>query len=275
MVSRRGILRGLRVGVSLGVIFIMAGCGVGGDGRADFERAESALSRGDYSTAVDLYTEFFKSYPESPLAPESVYKRAYVYKNMLNERQSAMDSYATLLDLYPKSEQVYRAREDIAAIHSSMNEDRLAIAEYAWLIEHGPRLKHSEYRYEIAMKYVKRNDFDQARIEFEELLKSSPSKEFTSRAYFQVATTYYLEGRLDDAIKGYDVVIGNFIDDPLYVEAKFSKATALEELGRLKEALKLFKELKGEYPSPELLKIRIESTEERLKKGPGLKKRRR
>lgn len=268
-------MRVLRLGVILAVMLTMGACGVGADGSASFERAESALSRGDYSAAVDLYTEFLKSYPESRLAPESIYKKAYIYKNMLGQRQSAMDSYAMLLDLYPKSEQVYRAREDIAAIHSSMNEDRLAIAEYAWLIEHGPRLKHSEYRYEIAMKYVKRNDFDQARIEFEELLKSSPSKDFTSKAYFQIATTYYLEGRLDDAIKGYDVVVANFIDDPLYIEAKFSKATALEELGRLKEALKLFKELKGEYPSPELLKIRIESTEERIKKGPGLKKRRR
>ena len=266
-------LRSISVAVLSAVILL--GCNVGGDGRASFERAESVLSSGDYSSAIELYTQFLVEYPDSPLAPESIYKRAYVYKNMLGDKQSAMDSYDMLLDLYPKSEQVYLAREDIAAIHSSRNEDRLAIAEYAWLIENGPRVKRSGYRYEIAMKYVKRNDFNQARIEFEELLKTEPTASVTSKAYFQIATTYYLEGRLDDAIKGYDVVIDKFADDPLHVEAKFSKAIALEESGRLSEALKLFKELKGEYPDGDILKIRIEATEERLKKGPRLKKKRR
>ena len=254
---------------------VAVGCGSGSEGRADFERAESALSRGEYKKAVELYAEFVALHPESSLAPESIYKKAYVYKNMLGDKQSAMDSYATLLDLYPASEQVFLAREDLAVIHSSMDEDRLAIAEYAWLIENGPRAKRSGYHYEIAMKYVKRNDFDQARIEFEELLKLEPSKDFIPKAYFQIATTYYLEGRLDDAIKGYDVVIGNFTDNPLYVEAKFSKGTALQERGSLKEALKIFKELMGEYPNQELLKIRIEATEERIEKGPRLKKKRR
>jgi TolA-binding protein len=257
------------------LVFVVSACGVGADGQSIFERGERALSRGDYEVAVEAYTELFNSYPESPLAAESIYKRAYVYKNMLGDNRRAMDSYATLLDLYPNSEQVYTAREDIAAIHSSMNEDRLAIAEYAWLIENAPSDKHSGYRYEIAMKYVKRNDFDQARIEFEELLKSSPSEDFTPKAYYQIATTYYLEGRLEDAIKGYDIVIGNFIDDPLHIEARFSKAVALEELGRLKEALTLFKELRGESASSELLKIRIDATEARIKEGPGIKKRRR
>lgn len=42
----------------------------------------------------------------------------------------------------------------------------------------------------------------------------------------------------------------------------------LEEAGRLKEALKLLKELEDEYPNREAVKIRISSTEERLKKGP-------
>jgi len=260
--------------LAAGILFtvLAAGCSPRGDEKA-FHQAEDALGRGEYLEAAALYRSFITNYPDSPLAPEGQYKISYIYSRHVRDLKKAMDAYSMLFYLYPESPQAVTAREDRAELFSSRKEYRKAIADYAWLLENGPPEKNDLYRYNIAMEYIKMNDFRQARIELEELLKNIPSTPLAPQVYYQIATTHYLEGNLEEAVKGYDTVISKFPDNPICIEARLGKATALEEAGSLTEALALLEELKDEYSNTDVVKIRIKSTRERLKKEPRLRKR--
>ncbi|MFZ3072550.1 MAG: tetratricopeptide repeat protein [Thermodesulfobacteriota bacterium] len=247
-------------------VFIF-GCGPKGEEKFFFE-AEQALIAGNYDSAIEKFTDFVTHYPGSEFAAESQYRIGYIHSRHLRDAKSAMDAYAILFRLYPKSPQVAFAREDMAAIYSSSGEERKAIGEYARLMENGPSAKKDFYRYQIAMGYIRLNDFRQARIEFEEILKtiSISSSPLKPQAKLQIANTHYLEGNMDEAVKAYDRVMSDYKGDSVYAdEAKLAKASVLAETGMLKEALVLLIELKEEYPNKDVLGIKIDSTLERLR----------
>ncbi len=129
-------------------------------------------------------------------------------------------------------------------------------------------------RYKIAEEYISLNDFIQARVELKELIREIPETPLMPEARYLMAATYYLEGSYDEAIAEYDRFVANYPDHRLSLDAKLAKATALDESGRLKDALSLLSQLKLEYVDDEVVKLRIESAEERLKEGPGVIKRR-
>jgi tetratricopeptide (TPR) repeat protein len=223
-----------------------AGCGASEEVRM-FEEAERLLSEGRYLPAVEAYSSLINAFPGSPHVPGCQYKIAFIHNMYLDDLTGAMNAYSTLLYMFPKSPEAVRARADRARIFSGLGDHMGAIEEYQWLLENGPDDKGDGFRYDLAMEYIKINDFGQARFELEELLT-------------------------EQAIEAYDEVVSRFIGQPVSLEARFSKAVVLEEAGRLKEALKLLKELEDEYPNREAVKIRISSTEERLKKGPRARK---
>ncbi len=243
------------------------GCGASEEVRM-FEEAERVLSEGQYLPAVEAYSRLINTFPESPHVPGCQYKIAFIYNMYLDDPTGAMNAYSTLLYMFPKSPEAILARADRARIFSGLGDHMGAIEEYQWLLENGPDDKNDGFRYDLAMEYIKINDFGQARIELEELLTKTPSTPLAPGSYYQLANTYYLEGSLEKAVEAYDEVVSRFKGHPVSLEARFSKAAVLEEAGRLKEALKLLKELEDEYPNREVVKIRISSTEERLKKGP-------
>ena len=252
---------------ALCVVFIF-GCGPKGEEKIFFE-AEQALIAGDYVSATEKFTNFVINYPGSEFAAESQYRIGYIHSHHLRDAKSAMDAYAILFRLYPKSPQVALAREDTAAIYSSMGEERKAIGEYAWLMENGPSGKKDLYRYQIAMGYITQNDFRQARIEFEEILKtiSISSSPLKPQARLHIANTHYLEGNMDEAVKAYDRIMADYKGSSVYAEAKLAKASVLEESGMLKEALVLLLELREEYPDKDVLGIKIDATLERMRHG--------
>ncbi|MEE9614932.1 MAG: tetratricopeptide repeat protein, partial [Thermodesulfobacteriota bacterium] len=161
--------------------------------------------------------------------------------------------------------------EEVAGIYVTLGERAKAIEEYRRLIVEKPA-EAGRFRYRIAAEYMKANDFDRARAEFGEILRSSPRSPLRPEIHYQLAAMYHLEGRLEDAMEAYDTVISEFPDHMLSIEARLGVASALEESGRLAEALERFVALEGDYPNKEVVRIRIASIEERLKKGPAPRK---
>ncbi len=240
-----------------------------------FQKAETLLGKGNYHGAIEGYRRVVKEYPESPYASISQYKLGFVYNRHLKDVDKALDAYMALFYLYPDSKETVQARKDMAGIYSELGDHRRAIEEYQFLLEEGPPARRADYQYLIAMEYIKLNDFQQARVELRELLDIVSSPEFISRIYYQLANTYFLEGRLNEAIETYSKVIEKAHNQSMVLEARLGKAIALEELGRLTDALSILKGLMEVYPNREAISTRIEWIEKRLKEGPKTKKKRR
>ncbi len=266
----------LRLAVfSIVLIFIVAtavGCSNKAEERAFF-RAEQALGEGEHLEAIAYYKIFVEEFPDSVLAPEAQYKVGVVYNSHLKNATKALEAYAMLLYLFPGSPEAVLAREERAKAYSSWGRHRESIAEYAWMLEYGTEEKAGIYRYNIALEYIKMNDYGQARIELDELIKSAPDEKLLANAYYQVATALQLGGDFSAAVKAYDLFIDTFPNHKLNSDAMLHKATVLEQSGKLKEALALLKVVRTQYPELAVpLAIKIASAEKRLRDGPKLNK---
>jgi len=118
----------------------------------------------------------------------------------------------------------------------------------------------------VADCYFRLNNFAQARIEFESLLKNDPKSDLFAEVQYRIAMTYALEGKLPEAAGAYRVVIERWSESPYAVEANFGLATVLEEQEELVEALKILEELKGIYPKEDILARKTEQVRERIEK---------
>ncbi|OGQ11738.1 MAG: hypothetical protein A3G39_00260 [Deltaproteobacteria bacterium RIFCSPLOWO2_12_FULL_43_16] len=231
-----------------------------------YQKAEEHFSKMDYVQAVKGYSDVVNKYPESQYAPASQYKIGLINNLYLKDMKRAMNAYATLMLLYPGSEEVILARQDMADIYIRKGDYRRAIGEYQWLMKNTGGAQRDNVQYQIAMAYLKLTDIKQARIEFQEILKNSFNSQFNPQISYQIANTYYLEGDCREAIKAYDNVVSLYPSSPYAHEARLGKAVCIEEAGNIAEAMELYKELEKSYPNPEVIRVRMEGIDAREKK---------
>lgn len=243
-------------------LFFLSACPSGDRARAVFDAAQERLGDGDYPGAISKYSEVVSRHQASAYGPKSQYMIASIQNRRFNDRQKAIESYSTLIYIYPESAEAVRARADLAEIYSGAGDHRKAIEEYGAILRTKPP-DAGRHAYAMAMEYVKMNDLRQARLELKGLLGSSGAAPPIPQIKFDIANTYYIEGDLKGALSWYDVVISEAAEGRLRTEARFGKARALEEAGRLNEALVIYRSLSGVYPNQDALRTRIEWIEKR------------
>jgi len=121
-------------------------------------------------------------------------------------------------------------------------------------------------QYEVADCYFRLNNFEQARIEFENLLSNYNFSDLTAEVRYRIAMTYALEDKLPEADAAYRLVMQGWPESPYATEASFGLATVLEEQGELLEALKILEELDGIYPKQDILQRKTDQVRERIEK---------
>ena len=257
--------------LALCIVVVVVGC-TGGEELAVYEEAEKRLSEGRYHQAADAYSRFVETYPASPLAAPSLYRKGLIYSLHLDDPARAMEVYSSLFYMYPDSDEVVLARTDRARIFSEGGDHFSAVEEYHWLMDRVEGGERDVFHMKVAEEYVQMSDFSQARVELEEMLAASPGTPLAPEAHLQIAHTLYLEGSLKEAASVYETVAAEYKDHPTALDARLAVAVVMEEMGSHEEALTLLKVLEKEYPNKGVIKIRIASTEERQKDGPGSKK---
>lgn len=256
---------------------LLAGCGRD-TARARFEAAEVLLGNGEFERAIEEYRYVVDTFGATAYGPGSLYKIAIIYNRHMQDRPSSVEAYYTLYNIYPESAEAVLAREDMALIYSEAGNHSKAVGEYQWVLERSPG-KEDHYRYLIAMEYLKMNDFRQTRLELRDLLDSleaqdplpapsTPGHELIVKTHFQMANTYYLEGRNQAAFKAYGELAERFPDHTLSLEARLNKVHILVEDGRFETALESLDALAGEYPNTETISSMIKLTRKRLREGP-------
>lgn len=231
-----------------------------------YEKAEELFSQRAYTKAINSYSNIVNKYPESPYAPASQYKIGLINHLYMADIRKAMNAYATLMLLYPDSKEVALARSDLADIYIHKGDYRKALGEYQWLVKNTGGAKRDNFQYQIAMAYLKLTDIKQARIELQEVIKSSLNSPLGPKVYYEIANTYYLEAHYKEAIKAYELVASLYPNSQYAYEAQLGKAVCIEETGNLAEAVELYKELEKSYPNPGVIKIRLDAIEAREKK---------
>ena len=249
------------------VLAALAACGLEASTKI-FNEAEVLLSRGEYREAIKAHSELIDRYPQSPLAPESLFKKGHIYYRYLDEIEKAIKTFDELAYLYPESSKLANAARDKGAIYSALVEHWKAVKEYEWLLEGAGDEEIDTYQYLIGMEYFKMNDFRQARIEFTEIVQKSPESPLAPDIRFRIASSFYLEKNLTESLAAYKLMTELFPDHPLALESSVNITQVLADAGRFSEALVELKKLKADKTRTdhELIDMRIALIEERIKR---------
>jgi TolA-binding protein len=121
-------------------------------------------------------------------------------------------------------------------------------------------------QYEIADTYFRQNNLEQARIEFEAIVKNFPQSPLLAETLFRIGATFALEGNLQDAEFLFLKLMEEHPESPFAAEAEQGLASVLERRGDLRSSLVLLEKLRKNNEKPGVLDQKIEQIRERMQK---------
>lgn len=231
-----------------------------------FQKGIELRQAGQFAEAVELFEQLHAEYPAFVKTPQTLFQTAEIQDLYLGRYADAVLTYLLLERDFPDAAEVVPARKKLASLYKYRLKDcSQAIAVYQKILDQ-PGSDNDRLQYEVADCYFRLNNFAQARIEFENLLKNYLASDLVAEVQYRIAMTYALEGKLPEAAGAYLLVAERWADSPYALEARFGLATVLEEQEKLLEALKILEELAGVYPKQGILERKTEQVRERIEK---------
>jgi TolA-binding protein len=231
-----------------------------------FARGEALLEEGEYDKAIGIFRHIYERYPGCYLSPQALFQSGDILNLYLKRYHEALLAYLLVEKDYPNSDLCRKAQQRTAEIYKYRLQDYdRAIVAYQKLLDEGVS-QGDKIQYEVGDTYFRLNNFEQAGIEFESLLKNYPASPLVPEVRYRIGVAFFLEGALEKAESAFLAVTEEWPDSPYASEAWFSLATVLEEREELKEALEILEDLRGGYPNTEVLAKKIEQIKERIRK---------
>lgn len=245
---------------------VLTGCGGADKANMSYMEAEELLGRGKFLLALDKYETVAREFEATPFAPKSLYKKALIYNRFLKDKRKAINSYYEVLSVYPKTDEAYSARLDLAAIYSAAGDHTKAVEQYQWILDsHREPQKAEDYRYIIALEYFKMSDFEQAGAELKELLATAGKEDVIAKALLLRGETFYITGNITEASATFEEIISRLPESPVAIEARFNLAKTLEDSDKEDEALAVLESLRDSYPNKDVLERSIKGVKTRMK----------
>jgi TolA-binding protein len=229
-----------------------------------FDTAELLLKQREIGAATERFAALHRDHPGTALAPDALFRVAEIQELYQQRYREAILTFTLVEHEYSEHPLALAARERVARIYKErLRDNERAIAVYQELIDAGAP-NADQLSYEIADAYFRENNFEQARIEFEGLIKSFPQSSLLSEAGYRIGAAFALEHHSSEAEQAYRHVIEKFPNERFALEAQMGLAAVLEDQDRLREALKILEGLEGVYPHHEALDKKLEQVRERI-----------
>ena len=229
-----------------------------------YARAEKMLAEMKYAAAADHFRGIYEDYPDAPLTPRALFMSGELRHLYLDLPEKALLDFLLIEKNYPHTPYGETAQRRIAALYMERLEDYgRAIVAYQKLIDQEVA-GSDRLQYRIGEAYFQLNNFEQARIEWESLIKSAPESSLIPEALYRIGVTWSLQGDHREAEEAFRRVMDQHPRTSYAQEARFALAAVYEEQERLAAALEILENLQGHYDNPQALEKRIEQVRERI-----------
>jgi TolA-binding protein len=261
------------------MVLFLIGCSVDST-RNHYVLAERLWTDHKYKAAVSEFEKVVSKDPRGKLGLQAMYRAAMTQYLFLGEFGEAIKKFKYFSQLSSDSLLSWDAQIQIGEIlYSRLQQYDQAVLHYRGLVKlrsDAPEIPEILFR--IGKSHFFIFQFKESILTYQELIKTFPHSSWAEKAAFEIGTTYFTQGEktqdekhsgvstFQKAIDAYDRFIRNFPKNELVSEAKFGKASCLEELDQLEKAYKTYESLKGIYPSPAVLEIKLARIRERTMK---------
>lgn len=234
----------------------------------DLQKANEEWIQGRNHSAIEMFNEVLKKYPSGPLAEEALFCLGEIHHFSLNNSTRALVYFQEVMEMNREGLFGYPAQKYIAEIAEfGLKDYDQAIIEYQNLINHYANKKENgDHQYRIASIYYKKQNHEQALVELKILLENYPDSSWAEETKFKIIEILYALGRCPEAREQYRHFNLEYTESRFKEDMDFVVASCLEEEGHLQEAYNQFKTLEGRYIYPAILKMKLVGIEKRMKK---------
>lgn len=230
-------MKHLAAALTLCVVFV-AGCS-NRDERL-FQRAEAYFAQGQYVLAAEEYRRLVMEESESELAPNALYKLAFIFREELDQPEKAVETYRLVAQHYPDSPYAPDALLWIIHVQSRDLRDAEGVRETLGQIREkfGDRTRlGAQAHLQLVRLLRSTGENEQADHEAQELLRLYPNETRQAAAALLVRAQIIAENAEtpDEAIKLYEEIINTYPETPGAIAAK--QAIGWMYYGRQKEEL--------------------------------------
>lgn len=231
-----------------------------------YSLAQALVVKGEYEPAIQIYRDISENNPESSLAAKALYSRAEILNLYQGQYYDSVLIYLQVEKDYPQSEEATLATRQAARVLKNRLQDySRAVTVYQGILDGNPA-DGDQIRYELADSYFRISKYDQARIEFDELVKGWPQSPLVPEALYRAGVILALDGNFEEAEQVFRKVIKTYPDNTFSTEARFGLAASLEEQEKLQAALDILNKLEGVYSNGEVLQKKRDQVKERIRK---------
>lgn len=231
-------------------------------------QANEEWVKGRNHSAVELFNSILEIAPTGIYAEEALFRLGEIHLYGMNNPTQAINYFKEVIQENPQGPYRYDAQRYIAEIvEINFKDYDQAIIEYQNLIDRNQMPDdNAENQFRIATLFIKKQNYDQAVVEFELLLEHYPDSAWADQAQYKIVELHYTLNQCGKAREQYKTFIQANADNPYKAEMDFVMASCLEDEGQLVAAYKSFKALEGNYKYPPMVKMKLEGLEGRIKK---------
>lgn len=140
--------------------------------------ADSLFQEGDYLNAAHEYKRLLFSHPDTPRIDFIAFRVAASYQNA-GKLENAIGAYQFLIDTYPKSVLVERARNNIAQCHVLLGDSEKGLASLKrFLSEHKESSLAPRVQFTIGMLLMDKREWAEASSAWDDVYSTYPESPF-------------------------------------------------------------------------------------------------
>ncbi len=240
--------------VFLSSVFAQETSHITGQEDQDFQFAQQLQNRGMYDLAAVQYWRYFESYPNSPRAPEAMFRAAQNYKNA-GKPQQALDTFRRLLLHYPQTSLIDQALYHKAHLLSETKAHESAALDFERIRLFKPNSTLiPDAQLNAAQAFLHADQVQNALDAVYVVIESYPTHAKRHNARYMLAKIRLANHEPQLALNELERILGENLSDALSLKAQMLKADVLYELGRFGQAdASLEKLLSADSPNDSLI----------------------
>jgi TolA-binding protein len=239
--------------------------------------AERLWTDQNYGASVTEFEKVIAKDPHGALGLQALFRAAMTQTIYLGQHAAAVEKFHRYIERADEPESVWEAQKQIGEVLFAKTEQYdAAIRHYRILLKMKPApAEAAEFLYRIGRSHFFLYQFEAAIQAYQELLKrfsKDPHAEiasleighshFTKAGLTEVRSTQGVES-YQEAMDAFQEFIRKYPQSPKVSEANFGIASCLEAMDQLDEAYHAYEALRGKYPSPQVIEIKLVRIRER------------
>ncbi len=234
-------------------------------------RAQRAISRQDYASALPLLQEIVDLHPEGERGIEAARTGARAAHLDAKKYPLAVKFYRYLVLKSDSPEERKAAQKAIAHIYYENLQDLdQAVVEFEKLLKLANTPDEAfRFRLLLAKSHLGLNNVEQALTELNVLLENKPPADGVYEIKMLTANVLVANKQLPEATALWESIVKDFPERSAKENVKMNMVVVYEELKEFSKAIAVLETMREGYPNPKFLDQRIERLKERQYNMPG------